>query len=75
MNTLISDIPNKAYKHGKTKPIPMKNQRWDPRVNKTLQSKVKGTLSNPNPFIKPLWEASEINQKNKQLEAITKTNK
>ena len=39
---------------------------------KRYNQRLKVLWSNPNPFIKPLWEASEINQKIKQLEAITK---
>ena len=34
--------------------------------------RLKVLWSNPNPFIKPLWEKSEIEQKIKELEKLVK---
>lgn len=64
MNTLISDIPNKAYKHGKPTLIQELIKRYKQRL--------KALWSKPNPFIKPLWEKSEIEQKIKELEKLVK---
>ena len=41
-------------------------------INRYKQ-RIRALWTRPNPYYKsPLWEASEINQKIKQLEAITK---
>jgi hypothetical protein len=55
------------------------NTNEEPMLTNELISRyrqrLKSVFLHPNPYIKPIWEASEINQKIKELEKIIKWNR